>query len=145
MQKRENYLINVFEDIKWKVSNSFLFNLLKSSKEEIEKNLDLRVLQQKIQLYVAQNNIIEPNKEDFEKKLNELYEDIKIKLKERIDSIKKDEDIKTFLENQLKGRTIANAMYLIKPISFQNKVAHMDNNNLVVWDFKNENKQKIRN
>ena len=143
MQKRENYLINVFEDIKCKVSNSFLFNLLKSSKEEIEKNLDLRVLQQKIQLYVAQNNIIEPNKEDFEKKLNELYEDIKIKLKERIDSIKKDEDIKTFLENQLKGRTIANAMYLIKPISFQNKVAHMDNNNLVVWDFKNENKQKF--
>ena len=143
MPKRENYLTNVFEDIKSKISNNFVLDLLKSSKTEIEKNLDLNVLKQKIQLYVAQNNIIGLNKEDFKKKLNELYNEIKIKLKERIESIKKDEDIKKFMEDQLKGRTIANAMYLIKPVSFQNKVVHMDNNNLVVFDFKNENKQKF--
>ena len=32
MQKRENYLINVFEDIKNKVSNAFLLALLKKDK-----------------------------------------------------------------------------------------------------------------
>ena len=144
MPKRENYLIKVFEDIKIKISNNFVLNLLKRDKTEIEKNLDLNVLKQKIELYIAQNNIIAPNKEDFKKKLNELFEEIKIKLKERITSIKKDEDIKKFMEDQLKGRTIANAMYLIKPISFQNKVVQIDNNNnLVVFDFKNENKQKF--
>ena len=47
------------------------------------------------------------------------------------------------MEDQLKGRTIANAMYLIKLVSFQNKVVYMDNNNLIVFDFKNENKQKF--
>ena len=47
------------------------------------------------------------------------------------------------MKNQLKVQTIANAMYLIKPISFQNKVVQMDNNNLVVWDFKNENKKNL--
>ena len=143
MPKRENYLINVFEDIKSKVSNNFLLSLLKKSKTEIEGNLDLSVLKYKIERYIAQNEIIGINKEDFKKKLNELYEDIRTKLKERIESIKKDEDIKKFMEDQLKGKTIANAMYLIKPISFQNKVIHMDNNNLVVFDFKNENKQKF--
>ena len=143
MPKRENYLINVFEDIKSKISNNFLLSLLKKSKTEIEGNLDLSVLKYKIERYIAQNKIIGTKKEDFKKKLNELYEDIKTKLKERIESIKKDEDIKKFMEDQLKGKTIANAMYLIKPISFQNKVIHMDNNNLVVFDFKNENKQKF--
>ena len=144
MPKRENYLIKVFEDIKIKISNNFVLNLLKRDKTEIEKNLDLSVLKDKINIYIAQNEIIAPNKEDFQKKLNELYEEIKIKLKERIASIKKDEDIKKFMEDQLKGRTIANAMYLIKPISFQNKVVQIDNNNnLVVFDFKNENKQKF--
>ena len=34
-------------------------------------------------------------------------------------------------------------MHLIKPMSCPNKVIHIDNNNLVVWDFKNENKQKF--
>ena len=143
MPKRENYLIKVFEDIKFRIANTFVFNLLKSRKEEIEKNLDLSVLKNKIKSYIDHNKIIAPHKEDFKNKLNELYEDIKIKLKERIVSLKKDDDIKKFLENQLKGQTIANAMYLIKPISFQNKVVHMNNNNLVVWNFNNENIQKF--
>ena len=60
--------------------------------------------------------VIQPNKEDFKNKLEELYKDIIKKLKERIVSIEKDEDIKKFLDSQLKGRTIANAMYIIKPI-----------------------------
>ena len=67
MKKRENYLINIFGDIKWIVSNTFLFNLFKSSKEELEKNLDLSVLNKSIQLYVAKNNLIAINKEDFKK------------------------------------------------------------------------------
>ena len=65
------------------------------------------------------------------------------KLEERKASIEKDEDIKKFLDSQLKGRTIANAMYIIKPISIQNKVVNMDNNNLLIGEFKNENKQKF--
>ena len=48
MPKRENYLINVFEDIKSKVSNNFLLSLLKKSKTEIEGNLDLSVLNKKL-------------------------------------------------------------------------------------------------
>ena len=140
---RENYLIKVFENIKSKVSNTFVFDLLKSSKEEIEKNLDLNVLINKIQIYVAENNIISPGEEDFQNKLKELYEEIQIKLKERIDSIKKGDTINKFLETQLKGRSITDGMYLIKPMSCQNKVAHMDNNNLVISDYKNENKQKF--
>ena len=139
MQKRENYLINVFEDIKNKVSNAFLLALLKKDKKEIEQNLDLNVLKQKIDLYIAQNAIIGHNEEDFKKKLNELYEEIKIKLKERMKSI----DFEKFLEAQLKGRSILDGIYLIKPISCQNKVVHMDNNNLVIHDFNNENKQKF--
>ena len=141
--KRENYLIKIFEEIKYTISNSFVFELLNKSKEEIEKNLALDVLKSKIELYVSKKNVIAPDKEDFQKKLKELYEDIIKKLKERIVSIQKDEDIKKFLDAQLKGRTIANAMYIIKPISIQNKVVHMDNNNLLIGEFKNENRQKF--
>ena len=86
--------------------------------------------------------VIQPNKEDFKNKLEELYKDIIKKLKERIVSIEKDEDIKKFLDAQLKGRTIANAMYIIKSISIQNKVVNMDNNNLLIGEFKNEHRQK---
>ena len=143
MKTRESYLINIVEDIKNKVSNAFVFNLLKSNKEEIEGNLELKVLKQQIQLYIAQNNIIAADKEDFQKKLDELYEEIKIKLKERIDSIQKGITIEKFKEIQLKGRSIIDGMYLIKPMSCPNKVVHMENNNLIVWDFKNENKQKF--
>ena len=143
MPTRENYLIKIFEEIKLTISNPFVFELLNKSKEEIEKNLELEVLKSKIDLYLSQINVIQPNKEDFQKKLKELYEDIINKLKQRIVSIEKDEDIKKFLEAQLKGRTIANAMYIIKPISIQNKVVNMDNNNLLIGEFKNENKQKF--
>ena len=52
-------------------------------------------------------------------------------------------DFEKFLEAQLKGRSILDGIYLIKPISCQNKVVHMDNNNLVIHDFNNENKQKF--
>ena len=143
MPTRENYLIKIFEEIKLTISNPFVFELLNKSKEEIEKNLELEVLKSKIDLYLSQINVKQPNKEDFQKKLKELYEDIINKLKQRIVSIEKDEDIKKFLEAQLKGRTIANAMYIIKPISIQNKVVNMDNNNLLIGEFKNENKQKF--
>ena len=143
MPTRENYLIKIFEEIKLTISNPFVFELLNKSKEEIEKNLELEVLKSKIDLYLSQINVKQPNKEDFQKKLKELYEDIINKLKQRIVSIQKDEDIKKFLEAQLKGRTIANAMYIIKPISIQNKVVNMDNNNLLIGEFKNENKQKF--
>ena len=143
MPTRENYLIKIFEEIKLTISNPFVFELLNKSKEEIEKNLELEVLKSKIDLYLSQINVIQPNKEDFQKKLKELYEDIINKLKQRIVSIEKDEDIKKFLDAQLKGRTIANAMYIIKPISIQNKVVNMDNNNLLIGEFKNENRQKF--
>ena len=143
MPTRENYLIKIFEEIKLTISNPFVFELLNKSKEEIEKNLELEVLKSKIDLYLSQINVKQPNKEDFQKKLKELYEDIINKLKQRIVSIEKDEDIKKFLEAQLKGRTIANAMYIIKPISIQNKVVNMDNNNLLIGEFKNENRQKF--
>ena len=143
MPTRENYLIKIFEEIKLTISNPFVFELLNKSKEEIEKNLELEVLKSKIDIYLSQINVKQPNKEDFQKKLKELYEDIINKLKQRIVSIEKDEDIKKFLEAQLKGRTIANAMYIIKPISIQNKVVNMDNNNLLIGEFKNENKQKF--
>ena len=143
MPTRENYLIKIFEEIKLTISNPFVFELLNKSKEEIEKNLELEVLKSKIDLYLSQINVKQPNKEDFQKKLKELYEDIINKLKQRIVSIEKDEDIKKFLEAQLKGRTIANAMYIIKPISIQNKVVNVDNNNLLIGEFKNENKQKF--
>ena len=46
-------------------------------------------------------------------------------------------------EDQLKSKTIENGMYIIKPMSYQNKVVQMDNINLMVSDFKNENKQKF--
>ena len=143
MPTRENYLIKIFEEIKLTISNPFVFELLNKSREEIEKNLELEVLKSKIDLYLSQINVKQPNKEDFQKKLKELYEDIINKLKQRIVSIQKDEDIKKFLEAQLKGRTIANAMYIIKPISIQNKVVNMDNNNLLIGEFKNENRQKF--
>ena len=143
MPTRENYLIKIFEEIKLTISNPFVFELLNKSKEEIEKNLELEVLKSKIDIYLSQINVIQPNKEDFQKKLKELYEDIINKLEERKASIEKDEDIKKFLDSQLKGRTIANAMYIIKPISIQNKVVNMDNNNLLIGEFKNENKQKF--
>jgi hypothetical protein len=144
MPTRENYLINIFAEIKLTISNPFVFELLNKRAEEIKGNLDLAVLKKQIELYISEKKVKQPNKEDFQKKLKELYEDIINKLKQRIVSIEKDEDIKKFLEAQLKGRTIANAMYIIKPISIQNKVVNMDNNNnLLIGEFKNENKQKF--
>ena len=40
-------------------------------------------------------------------------------------------------------RTISDGIYIIKPIINQNKVVHIDNNNIVICDNKNENKQKF--
>ena len=143
MPKREGYLIKVLEDIKNKISSYFVFHLLKSTKKEVEKNLDLSILKQKIELYCAQNNIIAINNDDFKKKLNELYEDIKAILKERINSLQKEEEIKNLTHTQLKGKTITDGIYIIKPINCENKVVQIENNGLVIWDFKDENYQKF--
>ena len=143
MTTRENYLINIFAEIKLTISNPFVFELLNKRAEEIKGNLDLAVLKKQIELYISEKKVKQPNKEDFQKKLKELYEDVINKLEERKASIEKDEDIKKFLDSQLKGRTIANAMYIIKPISIKNKVVNMDNNNLLIGEFKNENRQKF--
>ena len=134
--KREKYLKEVIEDIKYKIVYPLFYQLFNSSKFEIENHLDLNVLKQKIDLYIAQNNIIAPNKEDFKNKLNELYEEIKIKLGIRIGK-------NNFFYLKLKERSINDGIYLIKPKSYKNKVVHLDNNILVISDFNNENKQKF--
>ena len=143
MKKREVYLINEIEIIKREISNPFVSDLLKKSKKEIQDNLDLNVLKQKIQLYISKKNVIEADKEDFKKKLEELYQDIKKTLKERISSIEKGELIKEFEKKLLYGRTLSDGIYFIKPIINQNKVVHIDKNNIVISDNKNENKQKF--
>ena len=143
MKKREVYLINEIEIIKREISNPFVSDLLKKSKKEIQDNLDLNVLKQKIQLYISKKNVIEADKEDFKKKLEELYQDIKKTLKERISSIENGELIKEFEKKLLYGRTLSDGIYFIKPIINQSKVVHIDNNNIVIWDNKNENKQKF--
>ena len=144
MEKRENYLINIIEIIKVTISNPFVSRILnKNNKLELEKNLDLETLKKEIQLFIAQNEIIASDKEDFQKKLKELFDDIRKIFKDRIDSIEKKETLEIFKRDKLCGRTIADSMYVIKPINCQNKVVQVDNNNLNVWDFKNENKQKF--
>ena len=134
--KREIYLKKVFEDIKYKIVYPLFYHIFNSNKLEIEQYLDLNLLKQKICLYVAQNNIKAPNKEDFKKKLNELYVEIKRKLEARIGK-------NNLINPELKERTIADGIYLIKPKNNKNKVLHIDNNNLVIWDFKNEKEQKF--
>ena len=134
--KREIYLKKVFEDIKYKIVYPLFYHIFNSNKLEIEHYLDLNILKQKICLYVAQNNIKAPNKEDFKKKLNELYVEMKIKLETRIGK-------NNLINPKLKERTIADGIYLRKPKNNKNKVLHIDNNNLVIWDFKNEKEQKF--
>lgn len=54
--------------------------------------------------------------------------------------------LKRVEEILLKRRNIAEGMYVIKPMSDINKVIQIDNNNnnnLIVWDFNNENNQKF--
>ena len=51
--------------------------------------------------------------------------------------------LKKLEEILLKRKTIENGMYIIKSMNCINKVIQMDNNNLIVWDFKNENNQKF--
>ena len=51
--------------------------------------------------------------------------------------------LKKLEEILFKRKTIENGMYIIKSMSCINKVIQMDNNNLIVWDFKNENNQKF--
>ena len=144
MIESKNYLIKIIENIKFNIYSQFINDLLKSSKEVIEKYLDDELLQNQIQLYISNENIIEPNKkEDFQKKLNELYENIKMKLKERIESIKKGESFEKFVEDQLKKRTIKNGIYFIKPINYQNKVLDMEYLDLVIKDFKDDDGQKF--
>ena len=143
MPKRENYLINIFEKIKKEVSNPFVYELINKGKEEIKQNLDLNVLKSKMQIFFASKKIIGINQEDFQNKLNSLYKDIKKTLEERIASIERGEEIEKFKKDKLYGRTIVDGMYLIKLINCQNKVIQIDNNNINVWDFKNENKQKF--
>ena len=129
MNKREVYLINEIEIIKREISNPFVSNLLKKGKKEIQDNLDLKVLKQKIELHISRKNVIGAGEEDFKQKLDELYRDIIKTLKDRKYSIY--------------GRTLSDGIYFIKPIINQSKVIHIDNNNIVIWDNKNENKQKF--
>ena len=144
MPKSENYLLNKFENIKNKIINPFVNDLLKSSPKDIKKNLDFRILKQKIKLNISNDKIIRLNEDDFQKKLNELYEDMKIRLNERIDSIEKEEIFQENLEAQLKGKTISDGIYSIKSMNLQNKVVYLDNNNnLVIGDFSDENIQKF--
>ena len=55
----------------------------------------------------------------------------------------KDLKNKKIRRNSIKKKTIADGMYIIKSMSCINKVIQIDNNNLIVWDFKNENNQKF--
>ena len=143
MNKRESYLINEIEIIKREISNSFVSDLLKRGKKEIQDNLDLKVLKQKIELHIAKKKVIDAGKEDFNKKLDELFQDIIKTLKERIASIEKGEELEKFKKRILYGRTLSDGIYFIKPIINQSKVVHIDNNNIVIWDNKDENKQKF--
>ena len=143
MNKREAYLINEIESIKREISNSFVSDLLKKGKKEIQDNLDLNVLKQKIELHISKKNIIGAGKEDFKQKLNELFQDIIKTLKERIYSIEKGEELEKFKRKLLYGRTISDGIYFIKPIINQSRVVQIDNNNIVIWNNINENKQKF--
>ena len=140
IEKREVYLINIFEKIKKEVSNPFINNLINKDKVEIEKNLDLNILKKEIELFLASHNIKSYEKEDFKQKLNELFEDVHKILIERINFI----DLEEYKKKKLYDKTIENSLYIIKPINYQNKVIQIDNNNLVIWDNNNENKQKFK-
>ena len=139
IEKREVYLINIFEKMKKEVSNPFINNLINKDKIEIEKNLDLNILKKEIELFLANHNIKSYEKEDFKQKLNDLFEDVRKTLNERINAI----TLEGFTKKKLYDKTIVNSLYIIKPINFHNKVIQIDNNNLVIWDNNNENKQKF--
>ena len=78
-----------------------------------------------------------------------IQKNFKNRFKENLDAKMKsivsnhDKRLKKFEEIQLKRKTIEDGMYIIKSMSCINKVIQTDNNNLIVWDFKNENNQKF--
>ena len=85
--------------------------------------------------------VFDPNSQ---KKVQNNFKENQDNILNRINSaILNHEPINKIVEEQLKSKTIENGMYIIQPMSYQNKVVQVDNVNLMVSDFKNENNQKF--
>ena len=90
--------------------------------------------------------MFDPNaqKKDLKNKIDDtvnLHQKRLEKLEKVVDLHKK--RIEKFYEDKLKEKTISSGMYIIQLAHLQNKIIHLENNNLILWDMNNENKQKF--
>jgi CheY-like chemotaxis protein len=106
------------------MSNSYKYDLKKSSKEELQKHLDnnLDSLRKKIQLYIADNNIKIFQENDFNKEMNYLFDAIKEEFSNQIKLIEGKINEEKLKKEKLFSRSIPDGIYLIYPAHCQGKV-----------------------
>ena len=139
------YKIQILNEIKKNVTGPFIHQLKSKNKKQIDLNINnqLNSLELKIQLYLVDHHFIIYNNSEFQKDLEPIYEEVKVILEDIIKTIKAEE----LKREQLVKRTIADGVYFIRPVKFQNKwynkYLQMMNNNLVFWDRRYDSNQRF--
>ena len=139
------YKIQILNEIKKSVTEPFIHKIKSKNKNKIDLNINnqLNSLELKIQLYIVDHNFIIYNNSEFQKDLEPTYEQVKVILEDIIKAIKAEE----LKREQLIKRTIADGVYFIRPVKFQNKwynkYLQMMNNNLVFWDRRYDSNQRF--
>ena len=139
------YKIQILNEIKKNVTGPFIHQLKSKNKKQIDLNINnqLNSLELKIQLYLVDHHFIIYNNSEFQKDLEPIYEEVKVILEDIIKTIRAEE----LKREQLVKRTIADGVYFIRPVKFQNKwynkYLQMMNNNLVFWDRRYDSNQRF--
>ena len=125
LPKWREFKIKLLKEIKIHISDPFL-NKLNSLKNDIQSFISLN----KIKIF---------NKKEFDAELNIIYVHIKAILKDIIASM----EVEKLKREKLISKSIADGIYYIRCIQFQNKYLQLDREEVELWDKNNDINQRF--
>ena len=134
--------MKILKEIKIHISDPFLNKLISKKEEEEIKfhlNNNLNALKNNIQSFISLNKIKIYNKKEFDAELNIIYVDIKTILKDIIASM----EVEKLKREKLISKSIADGIYYIRCIQFQNKYLQLDREEVELWDKNNDINQRF--
>ena len=141
LPKWREFKMKILKEIKIHISDPFLNKLISKKEEEIKFHLNnnLNVLKNDIQSFISLNKIKIFNKKEFDAELNTIYVHIKAILKDIIASM----EVEKLKREKLISKSIADGIYYIRCIQFQNKYLQLDREEVELWDKNNDINQRF--
>ena len=139
------YKIKLLNEIKKNVTDPFIQSILSKNINNMDLNINnyLNSLELKIQLYIVDHHFIIYNNNELQKDLEPTYDQVKTILEDIIKSI----EAEKLKREQLIRKTIADGVYFIRPVKFQNqwynKYLQMMDNHLIFWDRRYDTNQRF--